>query len=158
MCTNSMLKVELLYKIMQAHNSDGHISVLHTISLVKWSMQGLLIILIRQKQQNQSHSSSLGPFFCWIKEQHFFNDSFVRKSTFSLKHNKIYIHVKAITCLVKLRRLSWKINNKYWRHIAISHGGHGDHRPPEPIRNGLEVWAGRSSFSKIYCTTEQNNT
>ena len=104
--------------------------------------------------------SMLRSFLSLNKNQHFFSDSLCQNQAlhkFMMKYVSM-LTLFAYVCLVKQRRLSWKINNKYWRHIAISDGGHGDHGPPEPIRNGLEVWACRPSFSKIYGTREQNDT
>ena len=43
------------------------------------------------------------------------------------------------------------LKHKAIRHIAVSNGGHGDHRPPETVRNGLEVGMRGSSLRKINC-------
>ena len=43
------------------------------------------------------------------------------------------------------------LKHKAIRHIAVSNGGHCDHRPPETVRNGLEVGVRGSSLRKINC-------
>ena len=46
----------------------------------------------------------------------------------------------------------------YTRHVAVTHGGHRDHRPPEPVGDTLEVGGGGAGLSKVNCAAKQDDT
>ena len=35
------------------------------------------------------------------------------------------------------------------RHVPVADGGHGDHRPPEPVRDRLEMAVRRAGLSEV---------
>ena len=46
----------------------------------------------------------------------------------------------------------------FLRHVSIADCGHGDHGPPEAVRNGLEVAVRGASLSEVNGGGEENNT
>ena len=44
------------------------------------------------------------------------------------------------------------------RHVPVADGGHGDHRPPEPVRDRLEMAVRRPGLSEVDRWWEKHNT
>ena len=42
----------------------------------------------------------------------------------------------------------------YTRHVAVTHGGHCDHRPPEPVWYALEVAQRTAGLGEVDCTAK----
>ena len=42
----------------------------------------------------------------------------------------------------------------YTRHVAVTHGGHRDHRPPEPVWYALEVAERAAGLGEVDCAAK----